>query len=167
MKLLTKRLVLKPISEDDVQDILTIRSNATINKYIGRKPPKSIEDALDFILKIKNNNQKIVGFFGITLKNNSHLIGTICLWNFSKDQKTAELGYEMLPEFHGNGFMFEALKAILNYGFNDLSLLNIEAFTHKNNLKSIQLLEKFSFALNENRVDEDVKENIIFELNKV
>lgn len=71
----------------------------------------------------------------------------------------------MLPEFHGKGYMFEAVKAILEYGFNDLKLEKIEAFTHKNNFKSIQLLEKSSFVLNERRKDEEVEDNIIFELN--
>lgn len=60
-----------------------IRSNSEINKYIGRIPPKSTEDALDFILKIKNNAvDNPIGFFGISLKNNSQLIGTIWVMEF-------------------------------------------------------------------------------------
>lgn len=104
---------------------------------------------------------------GITLKSEPKLLGTICLWNFSQDRKTAELGYELLPEYHGKGMMTEAVNCLLNYGFTDLNLKKIEAFTNEKNLNSIKLLQKSKFVLNENRRDEKFPENIIFELNGV
>ena len=33
--------------------------------------------------------------WGITRKESNDLIGTICLWNFSADKKTAEVGYDL------------------------------------------------------------------------
>jgi ribosomal-protein-alanine N-acetyltransferase len=60
--------------------------------------------------------------------------------------------------------MSEAVTFILNYGFEDLKVSKIEAFTNKNNLNSIQLLQKFNFALKVNRKDEKYPENLIFEL---
>ena len=55
---------------------------------------------------------------------------------FSKDQKTAEIGYDLHPQFHKKGIMTEALSCILNYGFKNLELENIEAYTHKENKAS-------------------------------
>ena len=71
-----------------------------------------------------------------------------------------------MPEFHGKGLMSEAINCVLNYGFNDLNLEKIEAFTNKNNSNSIKLLQKTKFILNENRRDEKYPENLIFELMK-
>lgn len=164
----TERLILRTISEHDSVEILGIRSNIEINRFLQRNPPKDSFEALEFILSIKRKsaNNEIV-FLGISTQNNPKLLGTICLWKFSEDRKTAELGYELLPEYHGKGIMSEAVNFILNYGFNDLNLNKIEAFTNKNNLNSIKLLQKSKFVLNENRSDKKFPENIIFELNAV
>jgi ribosomal-protein-alanine N-acetyltransferase len=61
--------------------------------------------------------------------------------------------------------MSEGVEFIINYGFNVLKLERIEAFTERENQNSIKLLTKFNFIKNENRVDENKSENVIFELN--
>ena len=165
MRFLTDRLILRTLTEFDSFEVLGIRSHPVINQFLHRDSPKNTFEALDFILNIqrKSANGEIF-FLGIALQNKPELIGTICLWNFSGDRKTAELGYELLPEYHGKGIMSEAVTFILNFGFEDLNVSKIEAFTNKNNLNSIQLLQKFNFALNVNRKDEKYPENLIFEL---
>lgn len=165
MRFLTDRLILRTLTEFDSFEVLGIRSHPVINQFLHRDSPKNTFEALDFILNIqrKSANGEIF-FLGIALQNKPELIGTICLWNFSGDRKTAELGYELLPEYHRKGIMSEAVTFILNYGFEDLNVSKIEAFTNKNNLNSIQLLQKFNFTLNVNRKDEKYPENLIFEL---
>ena len=165
MRFLTDRLILRTLTEFDSYEVLGIRSYPVINQFLHRDSPRNTFEALDFILNIqrKSANGEIF-FLGIALQNKPELIGTICLWNFSGDRKTAELGYELLPEYHGKGIMSEAVTFILNYGFEDLNVSKIEAFTNKNNLNSIQLLQKFNFTLNVNRKDEKYPENLIFEL---
>ena len=165
MRFLTDRLILRTLTEFDSFEVLGIRSHPVINQFLHRDSPRNTFEALDFILNIqrKSANGEIF-FLGIALQNKPELIGTICLWNFSGDRKTAELGYELLPEYHGKGIMSEAVTFILNFGFEDLNLSKIEAFTNKNNLNSIQLLQKFNFTLNVNRKDEKYPENLIFEL---
>ncbi len=167
MKLETERLILKPINESNVDDILAIRSNAAINRLVKRVPPKTNYDALDFILTIKKRteNRETV-FFGIAYKNQRNLLGTICLWKFSDDGEEAEIGYELLPEFHRKGLMSEALAAVLQYGFNELNLHRILALTNKCNDNSKKLLLKHDFVLQEKRTDERFPENLVFILEK-
>ncbi|WP_411811005.1 GNAT family N-acetyltransferase [Chryseobacterium scophthalmum] len=167
MKLETERLVLKSINENHAEDILKIRSNAEINKFLKRIPPQTNYEALSFILTIKKrveNNETI--FWGISLKKQPELIGTICLWNFSEDRKTAEVGYELLPNYHRKGIMSEALKAVLNFGFNELYLNEILAFTNEFNENSKSLLIKNNFTLEEGRIDEGFPDNLVFSLKK-
>ncbi|KXH85220.1 GNAT family N-acetyltransferase [Chryseobacterium kwangjuense] len=161
----TERLILRHIHETDVEDILRIRSNEVINQFVKRNSPKNNYDALQFILTIKErtqNNQTV--YLGIASKNQPNLIGTICLWNFSEDRKTAEVGYELLPEYHRKGIMSEALKAVLDFGFNELQLEEIVAITHKLNKNSKNLLLKHHFVLEEGKEDEGFPDNIIFSL---
>lgn len=163
----TDRLILKPIDESHVEDILKIRSNEVVNQFVKRIPPKTNYDALDYILTIKKrvqNNESLN--WGISYKNQQNLIGTICLWKFSDDRTEAEVGYELLPEYHRKGIMSEALNAVLNYGFNELNLQTILAFTNKFNENSKGLLVKHDFVLQEGRIDEGFPENLVFSLKK-
>jgi len=170
-ELKTKRLLLQKIEASDCDIILFLRSDATVNTYIERpesRQTKTTADALDFIEKINKNlvtEQSIA--WGITLQNNPTIIGTICLWNFSEDNKTAEVGYDLNPKFHRKGIMSEALKTVINYGFTSIDLYKIEAFTHKNNESSKHLLERNGFKHNTHRTDGDTTANFIFERYKV
>lgn len=168
MKLETERLSLKPINETHVEDILKIRSNEITNQYVKRNQPKDNHDALKFILMIKErtmNNESF--YFGISFKNQLNLIGTICLYNFTEDRKTAEVGYELLPDFHHQGIMSEALKAVVDFGFNTIHLHEIVAMTNKFNENSKSLLVKTDFILEDGREDEGFPDNLVFSLKRL
>lgn len=94
------------------------------------------------------------------------MIGSICLWNFSTDRKYAEVGYDLSQEFQGLGIMAESLKAVLDFGFNILSLGTIEAYTHKHNEPSRKLLIKHGFELIKDKTDEHNIDNQVFAIEK-
>jgi ribosomal-protein-alanine N-acetyltransferase len=164
----TERLHLRKIEDSDCNAVLFLRSHKTINKFIQRpesEQTKNSADALAFIKKIAvgiDRNEFIS--WAITLKNSPEMIGTICLWNFSNDRKTAEVGYDLDPIFQGKGIMSEALKSIVNFGHLELNLDQVEAFTHRDNENSKTLLINNGFTLNENRRDVDAHSNLIFEI---
>ena len=164
-ELITERLVLKELQEEDVDIIYALRSNADVNAFIQRDLYKTNEDALLYINKTQTliSDGKAIVWVLNTI-DNKESIGTICVWNFSKDNTIAEVGYDLLPEFQGKGYMFEALKEILTFGFNVLSLNVIEAFTHNKNVSSIKLLEKTNFKLLKERKDKDFPNNSIYAL---
>ncbi len=85
--LTTERLTLRQVSDSDVQEIFLLRSDASINKYLGRKPTKTLEEALEFIEKIKNNS---LSYWAITQIGSKKLMGTICLFDISEEQKNAK-----------------------------------------------------------------------------
>ncbi|MEC3875915.1 GNAT family N-acetyltransferase [Chryseobacterium salviniae] len=167
MKLETERLQLKQINENHAEDILKIRSNEIINRFVKRNSPKNNYDALQFILMIKERTQNNQTFYwGISLKDQPNLIGTICLWNFSEDRTIAEIGYELLPDYHRKGIMSEALSAVVHVAFTDLHLQEIVAMTHNLNKSSKVLLLKHGFMLEDGRKDEGFPENLVFSLRR-
>ncbi len=168
MKLETERLILKEINESHVEDILKIRSNEITNLYVKRNSPKTNYDALEFILHIKREIQdRKVAFWGIAYKDSGNLIGTICLWNFSSDKTMAEVGYELLPDYHRKGIMFEALSVVLEYGLNTLGLQKIIAITSRFNENSKKLLLKHHFILEEGERDKHNPDNIVFSFKNI
>ncbi|OCA70789.1 GNAT family acetyltransferase [Chryseobacterium artocarpi] len=162
--LTTERLTLRQPSESDVQEILSLRSDISVNKYLGRQLTRTTDEALAFIQKVNEGFKNNTGlYWGITNSNNKKLVGTICIFNFSDDLKTCEIGYELLPDYQRQGIMNEALKKILDFTFQTLEIQTIEAFTHKDNLSSTQLLEKFHFEKT-TFVDEENPDLIAFYL---
>lgn len=162
-ELITERLVLKEIQKEDVDIIYKLRSNADVNTFIQRDLYKTKEEALLYINKTQaliNEGKAIVWI--LNTRDNKESIGTICLWNFSKDKTIAEVGYDLLPEFQGKGYMFETLERVLTFGFNVLSLNIIEAYTHNKNVNSIRLLEKANFKLLKERLDKGFPNNVIY-----
>lgn len=145
----TERLILRQLLSSDDKEIFALRSDSNVNKYLDRKPAKSIDDAKIFIRTISENIlMKDSIYWAITLIGTDKLIGTICLFDFSDDNLKAEIGYELKPDFQGKGIMQEAMSKVLNFGIEYVGLNSIEAYTHSENQSSIRLLEKFNFKNN-------------------
>jgi len=170
-ELKTERLLLRQVVATDAPEILYLRSDETINQFIQRpveRQTRTLENAQDFIGKLKEYVDENVSIsWSITLHGAPKTIGTICLWNFSPSKTTAELGYDLGLEYHGKGIMSEALKSVVSFGFEQLKLEKIEAFTDLRNAASIQLLTKNGFVLNSERSDENNPNNRIFERKKL
>ena len=142
----TERLTLRQLVSSDDNEILALRSDDNVNKYLDRKPSKSIDDAKTFIETINKNIQRNDSiYWAITLNGTDKLIGTICLFNFSDDNLKVEIGYELFPYFQGKGIMQEATSKVIDFGLHHIGLNLIEAYTHFENQSSTRLLEKINF----------------------
>ncbi|SFQ68767.1 GNAT family N-acetyltransferase [Hymenobacter arizonensis] len=143
----TGRLTLRQLRRSDDQAIWALRSNEHVNHYLSRQPSQSLDDARNFIDTITENVQRGTSiYWAIALRRADNVIGTVCLFNFSENLSTAELGYELLPDFQGKGFMHEALATVLHFGFQQVGLQTVEAYTHFENHRSTLVLEKLLFT---------------------
>ncbi|MBE7170318.1 MAG: GNAT family N-acetyltransferase [Williamsia sp.] len=145
--LTTERLILRQLSIDDQHDIFVLRSDPEINKYLDRQPSKTTEDAVNFINKINDNNEKHISFYwAVTLTETKTFVGTICLFGFSKEENSCEIGYELMTKSQGQGIMKEAVQAVIDFVFHTLKLKKVLAFTHCDNEHSTKLLTKLNFV---------------------
>ena len=145
--IITPRLVLRQPAPEDAPEIFLLRSDPQVNKYLERAKAASIDDALQFIQKINDSIHANQSFYWvITLKDQSKTIGCIMLWNLSKENNAAEIGYELLPDYQGRGIMQEAINHVLACAFDKLGLKKIQAWTHKENTQSSRLLERNNFS---------------------
>jgi ribosomal-protein-alanine N-acetyltransferase len=110
--LVSERLTLRKLSKRDSEEILKLRSDKEINKFLDRKPSKTVDDALNFINSINENEGEELFYWAITKTDEDKLIGTICLFDFLDDVKKCEIGYELLTEYQGQGIMIEAARRL-------------------------------------------------------
>lgn len=168
--LTTERLILRPLTYQDAKQIHELRSDPAVNALVGRTTSTGISDAIEFIKRIDElikNNQGI--YWAITLKGGSNLIGTICYWNFDMENDLVEIGYELLPEFQGKGYMKEVIMRVVEYGFIEMRVKTITAFPSANNTRSIAILEKMKFKTDNevySNIHENVNDMVIYTLKK-
>ena len=143
----TERLTLRQLLIDDKLDIFALRSDPGVNKYLNRQPCHTVEDAIIFINKVNDNIEKNGTYYwAITLTDSKTILGTICLFDFSSEKSSCEIGYELMTQFQGKGYMKEALKVVIDYVFQNLKVKKILAFTHCENQNSTSLLMKLNFV---------------------
>ena len=151
--LTTKRLTLRQLEVNDFQAIFSLRSDTEINKLLNRKTAQTPDDARHFIHTVNENiHKKNSLYWAISFSDKKELVGTICLYCFSDADQKCEIGYELLTNFQGQGIMQEALEKVIEFAFNTIKVQKIEAFFHRDNLRSAKLLEKFYFS-NSNETD--------------
>lgn len=144
----TPRLQLRALCMEDAPEILLLRSDPIVLRYIPITPARNLQDARDYMEMINTGiaeNEWIM--WGICKKESEALIGTICFWNIAQERSSGEIGYVLLPEFHRQGIMSEAVEKALSYGFEKIDFRTIEAVLTPKNSNSTGLLEKFNFHL--------------------
>ena len=157
----TPRVTLRALKIDDAEPLLALRSSEEINKFVITKRMQNLEEAKDFIQTCNALYKKEKRIFWV-LTNQVEILGTIVLHRISLARKYAEIGYKLKTEKQQKGFMSEAMTAVLNFGIEQLNLKTIEAYTHKNNLRSIALLKKHNFVFQAHRKDPSFEHNRIF-----
>jgi ribosomal-protein-alanine N-acetyltransferase len=143
----TERLQLRRVVNDDENEIFTLRSDTETMKYIPRPLVKTKEDVLAHIAMIDEKIENNEGInWAITLKGNPKLIGIIGHYRIKPEHYRAEIGYMLLPEYHGKGIITEAIKEVVNYGFRIMKLHSIEAVIDPENIASENVLQKNGFV---------------------
>ncbi|WLD92744.1 GNAT family N-acetyltransferase [Alkalihalobacillus sp. AL-G] len=145
-KLYTERLVLREITQDDLEAIFMIFSNPDVLTYYGMDPIKSKEEVGDLIQKYR------VGFehgtvyrWAIVREEDNAFLGTCGYHNWHHRYFRSEIGYELSPDYWGMGYMQEAARAILDYGYSELGMHRIGALISPQNKSSIRLVERLGF----------------------
>ncbi|MDP3581877.1 MAG: GNAT family N-acetyltransferase [Ignavibacteria bacterium] len=144
LKLTTNKYFLRGLVLDDAEEILFLRSDERILEHIDIEKAETLEDAKEFIEKINRGDDGWL-FWGITEKNNSKVIGTICLWNIEAAESKADIGFVLHPDYWGKGVTQEVIPAVINFGLQKVKLKYIIGEAMPKNLKSIKLMEKFGF----------------------
>jgi [ribosomal protein S5]-alanine N-acetyltransferase len=143
----TERLQLVEITQKYAQSLFEIFSLDEVTKYYGSETFTRIEEANKLIEMFqKNYYEKRAYRWGIILKENNQLIGTIGLNGLQLKNKKAEIGYELHPSFWRKGYATEAIRELLRYSFGELELNRIGAVVYIENKASYNLLTGLGFS---------------------
>ncbi len=138
----TERLLHRRVMADDLDTIITFRSDDAVNKYLGGELAKSREfneKRMKFYLE--NWEKYGFGFCMMIWKETGEEIGWSGLQPL-EDSGEIEVGYGMKKDFWGKGIGFETAHGWLRYGFEKAGLERIVAVASPENTASWRIMEK-------------------------
>ena len=143
----TERLILRRVLPSDVKEMFELRSNPETMKYIPRPLLTNHEEALAHIQMMEDKIETNEGInWAITLKGDDKMLGVIGHYRIKPEYYRAEVGYMILPEYHGKGITTEAVQCVVDYGFNTMQLHSIEGVIDPENGASEKVLQKCGFV---------------------
>lgn len=144
----TARLVLRPLVDGDAQGLFALQTNPQVTRYQSGRQGYTLQDAIDFIPFVNGGIRANRWHFWVIALHDAPnvLIGNISLWNMAPGEHLAELGFELHPDYHGQGIMSEAATAVMQHAAAHLDIIRFEAYTREQNKAAIALLRKLGFA---------------------
>lgn len=141
----TPRLLLRAPQMEDVEDLY--HHFATLRGCRFWEPRhESLEDArrhITSIIDVQGKGELL--WWALTLKGEGRLIGSVSIRNIEARSK-GELGYWLSQELWGQGYMTEAVQAVVRFVLKDLGFHRIYAGTQPENSASIRVLERAGFT---------------------
>jgi len=135
MEIKTKRLLLRPFTIDDLNDVYSYTSQTAVAHAAGFTPVSDVRGALLFLEVLQN--QGALAIYSYLLRK---VVGNISFYpNF--DSRQVEIGYALSKDVWNRGYMTEALKALCPY----LSSKDVSAYVRMDNPASVKVLLKCGF----------------------
>jgi [ribosomal protein S5]-alanine N-acetyltransferase len=145
IKLKSKRLLLRLIEANDLENIHNLHSLPETDKFNTLGIPKNQGETKAIVEgHIADLKEEVIKkfTFAIELINQKQFIGLIAINLGNEKYQSAEVWYKLHADHWNNGYATEALKRVIEFGFNDLNLHRIEAGCAVDNVGSIRTLEK-------------------------
>ena len=145
MKLETERLILREFEESDWQAVHEYASDPEVVRYM-QWTTKTKEETKDYIRRTILNQQEQPSRnykFALVRKADKRFIGQCSIINISNPEDgEAGIVYVLNRSFWNHGYMTEAVKRVVDFGFSELGLHRIYATLAPDNFASARLLEK-------------------------
>lgn len=146
--LTTQRLILRPLTIHDFSDFYATHSSKDHMQWFGTESMTHSHEAENLIELFRDLWPSKKGIrFVIERSSDQSFLGTCGLFKWNHNWKSCAISYELSPNALGQGYMNEALHAVIQYAFKSMQINRIEAQIHPNNSSSIKTITKLGFLL--------------------
>ena len=147
MQLTTQRLRLRDFAPGDWPAVLAYQQDP---RYLRFYPWETRTEAdarsfVDMFLNEQAERPRRRFQLAITLPGTAQLIGSCGIRRKPGNDWEADIGYELSPDFWGQGYATESARAMVNFGFHELRLHRISSWCIADNTASVRVLERLGF----------------------
>ena len=153
----TERLTIRKIIPDDINHVFKGLSHPEVIKYYGVNfmTLEATQEQMAWYADLEKNGTG--QWFAVCSKKDNTFYGAGGYNDRDPNNRKAEIGFWLLPEYWGKGIMGEAMPKIFEYGFEKLNLHRIEGFIESTNEKCKKAVAKVGFIYEGTMVDSEVK----------
>ncbi len=142
----TPRLLLRAPSMDDVQDIERLAGDYEIARYTLNIPhPYPQGAAVKWLRQMRDRSNARSFAFAVTRREDATFLGMVGIHAHERFNR-AEIGYWIGIPYWGRGYMTEAARRVLQFGFEKLNLTRIQATYLTENPASRRVMEKIGMT---------------------
>jgi ribosomal-protein-alanine N-acetyltransferase len=144
MELITERLVLREVTEEDYNFIYELDTNEFIQKFEMDAIPTKEEIDIKFskILESIDRTPRTKYTLIICRLSDYNPIGRVVMWEIDSSIREWEIGWDVHPDFIGNGYAPEASKSLIGFAFNELGVHRVQALCNDSNVNSEKVMIK-------------------------
>jgi len=139
----TSRLILRPITIEDLEAIFKWTGDPRVNKYMIYPLYKTPEDGREWIQNLYNEEKKID--YGFVFKETGELIGSGGLY-YHEDIDVWGIGYNLAYDYWRKGYTVEAMKKIIEYARTKYDIHTIAGTFAVENYGSRRVMEKLGMT---------------------
>jgi ribosomal-protein-alanine N-acetyltransferase len=137
---LTARLRLRPLAEDDLDELYRLYRDPLVEPWIGHHTREALAEELGFHLAHQAEHGWAV--WAVEERATNRFIGDCGLQPLERRGPEVELTYELYPDAWGRGYATEAARAVVHAALGTLALDSVVAVVKAHNLASRRVLEK-------------------------
>ena len=136
----TERLIMRPMVEDDVDEIFAMRSDEAIMRFIRK--PQGRNESFDWIKLVSERwSSEKLGFCTVIEKKTDKFLGWCGLWRLLETDEM-EIGYAIEKANWRKGFATEAAERFMKYAFEELKTEKLVAVARPENTASRRVMER-------------------------
>ncbi len=137
----TDRLILRRMMPSDIEDVYEYASDRRVSEYLLWYPHTDRAYTRLYLSHI-DKRYKRCEYYDWCIEYCGKVIGTAGFTSFDTNNNSAEIGYVLASKYWGLGIATEAASAVIEFGFNILSLNRIEARCLDGNDGSLKVMKK-------------------------
>lgn len=144
--LYSQRCYLRKLEVSDSQQLFkNVYSDSKVSGYMSWDYYQNVSAVEDYLTKWQADYEQNECYWGVFLKENDVLIGTVYLYDENTAAEVGFISYCFGSAFWGNGYATETVKVVLQYGFEEIGYNNITTFVAKSNFRSQNVLIRLGF----------------------
>ncbi|MBQ8110914.1 MAG: GNAT family N-acetyltransferase [Clostridia bacterium] len=143
----TPRLILRPWRADDLEDFYAYARVDGVGQLAGWRPHANMEESRRIL------NMFIAERRTFCLEYEGRAVGSVGIETYPEDRfawlaalKGREIGYVLAKDLWGRGLMTEAVRAVIDYLFEEVGLDFIVLAHYERNARSRRVIEKCGFT---------------------
>jgi ribosomal-protein-alanine N-acetyltransferase len=145
----TERLILRPVQNDDAEDLFALWSDPEVMRFIGNGKPRTRAETEERLRRaVRHWQEHGFGLWALHDRATGSFVGG-CGVGYFHGLADVELGYALARPYWGRGLASEAVARVLRYAFDALRLPRLVALVRAENEASLAVLRKAGMVCKE------------------